>query len=123
MAVMLGASAVAQLAARRLASLRAQTAGPAAMSLGLLALIVAVLDTSLGVQAAGSVLAGGWQGLAFVGSLGDVSESAPAGRKGDIVASYHVVVYVATAVPAVGVSFSSSSPARPLPSSPSPTLS
>jgi hypothetical protein len=38
-----------------------------------------------------------------MGSLADVSEFAPADRKGDIVASYYVVIYVATALPAVGV--------------------
>jgi hypothetical protein len=38
-----------------------------------------------------------------MGSLGDVSEIAPADRKGDTVASYYVVVYLATALPAIGV--------------------
>ena len=51
----------------------------------------------------GSALAGIGQGLAFMGSLGDVSEIAPEDHKGDIVASYYVVIYLATALPAVGV--------------------
>jgi len=38
-----------------------------------------------------------------MGSLGDVNEIAPDYRKGDVVASYYVVVYVATALPAIGV--------------------
>jgi hypothetical protein len=38
-----------------------------------------------------------------MGSLGDVGEMAPRDRKGDIDASYYVVVYVGTAVPAIGV--------------------
>jgi hypothetical protein len=38
-----------------------------------------------------------------MGSLGDVSRIAPENRKGDIVASYYVVVYVGTAVPVIGV--------------------
>jgi hypothetical protein len=42
-------------------------------------------------------------GLAFMGSLGDVNEIAPDEREGDIVASYYVVVYLATALPAIGV--------------------
>jgi MFS family permease len=103
MALMLGTSAVAQLAAHRFESLRTQTAGLVVMILGVIALIVAVADTSLGALLAGSVLAGVGQGLAFMGSLGDVSEIAPADRKGDIVATYYVVIYVATALPAVGV--------------------
>jgi MFS family permease len=103
MALMLGSSAVAQLAGQRLQSLRAQTAGLVVMVGGVGALIFAVLDKSLDVLLAASVLAGVGQGLAFMGSLGDVSEIAPDHRKGDIVASYYVVIYLATAVPAVGV--------------------
>jgi MFS family permease len=103
MALMLASSAVAQPAGQRLESLRAQTLGLIVMVSGVIALIFAVLDTSLPVLLAASVLAGIGQGLAFMGSLGDVSEIAPAERKGDIVATYYVVVYLATAVPAVGV--------------------
>jgi MFS family permease len=99
MALMLGSSAVAQLAGQRLQSLRAQTAGLIVMVCGVIALIFAVLDKTLPGLVAASVLAGIGQGLAFMGSLGDVSEVAPESRKGDIVASY----YVATAVPAVGI--------------------
>jgi len=73
------------------------------MLCGVIALIFAVLDKSLTVLLVGSVLAGIGQGLAFMGSLGDVSEIAPQDRKGDIVASYYVVIYLATALPAVGV--------------------
>jgi MFS family permease len=73
------------------------------MILGVLALIFAVVETSLAVLLVASVLAGIGQGLSFMGSLADVSEFAPADRKGDIVASYYVVIYVATALPAVGV--------------------
>jgi MFS family permease len=103
MALMLAVSAVAQLAAQRLESLRTQTAGLGVMILGVLALIFAVVETSLAVLLVASVLAGIGQGLTFMGSLADVSEFAPADRKGDIVASYYVVIYVATALPAVGV--------------------
>jgi MFS family permease len=103
MALMLGSSAVAQLAAQRLESLRTQAAGLVVMIAGVAALIFAVLDKSLPVLLAASVLAGIGQGLAFMGSLADVSEIAPADRKGDIVASYYVVIYLATALPAVGV--------------------
>jgi MFS family permease len=103
MALMLASSAIAQVLSQRLASLRAQTVGLVVMVCGVIALIVAVLDKSLPVLLAASVLAGIGQGLAFMGSLGDVSEIAPEDRKGDIVASYYVVIYLATALPAVGV--------------------
>lgn len=100
---MLASSAVTQLAAQRVQSLRAQTVGLSVMICGVIALIIAVLAKSLPVLLIASALAGIGQGLAFMGSLGDVSEMAPTERKGDIVASYYVVIYIATALPAVGV--------------------
>jgi MFS family permease len=103
MALMLATSVVSQLAAQRLESLRTQTAGLVMMILGVIALIVTVLDKSLDVLLGASILAGIGQGLAFMGSLGDISEIAPTERRGDIVASYYVVIYLATAVPAIGV--------------------
>lgn len=103
MALMLATSALAQLAAQRLESLRTQALGLLVMIFGVCSLILAVLDNSLVILLSASVLAGIGQGLAFMGSLGDVSEISPPERKGDIVASYYVLVYVATAVPAIGV--------------------
>jgi dihydrofolate reductase len=38
-----------------------------------------------------------------MGSLGDVNEIAPEDHKGDIVASFYVVIYIGTALPAIGV--------------------
>ncbi|MGB9183507.1 MAG: hypothetical protein WCB67_05530 [Solirubrobacteraceae bacterium] len=89
MALMLGSSAVAQLAGRCLESLRAQSAGLTVMICGVVTLIIAVRGRSLPILLIGAVLAGIGQGLAFMGSLGDVSEIAPEDRKGDIVASSH----------------------------------
>lgn len=102
-ALMLGSSMVIQLTAHRLESLRAQTIGLAMMIAGLGALLAAGTTLSLGGLLAAAVLAGLGQGLAFMGSLGDIGEMAPPGRKADVVASYYVVVYVGTAVPVIGV--------------------
>jgi MFS family permease len=103
MALMLAASAVTQPVAQRLSSLVAQVAGLIVMISGTIALVIAVITSSLAVLLASCVLGGIGQGLAFMGSLGDVSEIAPADRKGDVIATYYVVVYIATALPAVGV--------------------
>jgi MFS family permease len=103
MALMLATSTVAQLLGHGFRSLPTQTLGLVVMILAVLGLIAAVIAKSLPVLLVASVLAGVGQGLAFMGSLADVSEMAPDERKGDIVASYYVLVYVATAVPAVGV--------------------
>jgi MFS family permease len=102
-AAMLGAATVVQLAAYRVESLRAQTVGLAVMVPGLAALLAADLAESLTWLLVASIVAGLGMGLAFMGSLGDVNEIAPDDRKGDIVASYYVVVYLGTALPPIGV--------------------
>jgi MFS family permease len=102
-ALMLGCATIVQLTGYRLESLRAQTLGLAVMIPALFGLLAADLTQGLAWLVAATVLAGTGMGLAFMGSLGDVSEIAPENRKGDVVASYYVVVYVATALPAVGV--------------------
>lgn len=102
-ALMLGPAALVQLAGQKLESLRAQTIGLAVMILGVVTLIVADLNKALIALLIAALLAGLGQGLSFMGSLGDINEIAPENRKGDIVASYYVVVYVGTALPAIGV--------------------
>jgi MFS family permease len=102
-ALLLGSSAATQLAAHRLESLRAQTAGLLAMCAGVILLAVADNARDLLLLILATVPAGIGQGLAFMGSLGDVNEIAPEDRKGDTVASYYVVVYIGTALPAIGV--------------------
>lgn len=102
-ALMLGSSALTQLAAHRLESLRAQRFGMLVMIAAVSGLIVADSGRSLEVLMISTAFAGIGQGLAFMGSLGDVTEIAPPQRKGDTVASYYVVVYAGTALPAIGV--------------------
>jgi hypothetical protein len=66
-------------------------------------LIAADTTRVLALMLMATMLAGAGHGLAFMGSLGDVSHIVPGDRKGDIVASYYVVVYVGTAIPVIGV--------------------
>jgi MFS family permease len=70
---------------------------------GVIALILADTTQTLVWLLVATVLGGLGMGLAFMGSLGDVSEIAPEDRMSDTVASYYVVVYIATAIPAAGV--------------------
>ena len=102
-ALMLATATVAQLSGYRFDSHRAQTIGLMIMIFGVVALILPDNTQTLGWLLVATVLGGAGMGLAFMGSLGDVNETAPEDRKGDIVASYYVVVYIATAIPAVGV--------------------
>ncbi|MBV8932911.1 MAG: MFS transporter [Kutzneria sp.] len=102
-ALMLGLAAVVQVTGRRIGSLSAQMVGLVVMIAGVAVLIAADLTMTLSALLVAAALAGIGQGLAFMGSLGDVNQIAPENRRGDVVASYYVVVYVGTALPAIGV--------------------
>jgi MFS family permease len=102
-ALMLGSSAVVQIAVRRLPSLAAQIAGLVAMLAGVVFLFVATVTSSLAPLLIATVLSGAGQGGAFMGALGDVNTIAPPDRKGDVVATFYVVIYLATALPVIGV--------------------
>jgi hypothetical protein len=102
-AVMLGSSAVIQVAGQRLPSLPAQLAGLVVMTVGVVALVLAATTRTLAPLLVATVLAGSGQGLSFMGSLGDVNTMAPADRKADTVASFYVVIYLGTALPVIGV--------------------
>ena len=102
-AAMLGFSALVQLVGRRVPARRAQAVGLALVAGASALLIVVAHVRSLSVIAAASVLAGLGLGLAFRGSLAAVTAVAPEDRKGDVVATYYLVVYLGTALPVVGV--------------------
>lgn len=102
-AVLLGASAIAALGAPRLESRRAQTVGIVLMAAAVGGIFAVAVTSSLAGLVATAVVAGIGQGLTFMGALGDVNEIAPDDRKADVVASFYVVVYLATALPVIGV--------------------
>lgn len=102
-ALMMGTSAVVQAVARSWPSRRVQLAGVATMAVGVAAIAVTTHVKVLPLLVVATLLTGGGHGLAFMGSLGDVNEIAPDDRKADVVASYYVVVYAATALPVIGV--------------------
>jgi MFS family permease len=102
-ALFLGSAGAVQPAGRRLPSLRAQIIGLLAMSGGLVLLLAADETRGAALLLAATMLGGLGQGLAFLGSLGDVTEAAPQNRRSDVVAAFYVVVYLGTAIPAIGV--------------------
>lgn len=98
-------SGASQLVLRRLSTLTAQTTGLALLVVGLGGIIAAAQTGSLALVLTATVLAGLGQGLAFGGSLAEITAVAPADRRGDIVSSYYVIVYVGVALPVIGVGF------------------
>ncbi len=102
-AAMLGCSALVQIAGRRVEALPAQAVGLALVGAAAAVLVVVAHVRSLPLMIAAGILAGLGLGLSFRGSLSQVSAVAPDDRKGDIVASFYLVIYLGTALPVVGV--------------------
>ncbi|MER6046509.1 MFS transporter [Streptomyces sp. NPDC001793] len=101
--LMLGVSAVAQVALHARPAHRAQREGLWLLTAGLLLVLPALSWHSPTVFAGATAVTGLGQGLAFRGSLTLVSETAPAADKGRMISAYYVGAYVATAVPVLAV--------------------
>jgi MFS family permease len=97
------ASAVAQLAARRMEPQRAVAIGCAILVLGMAILAVALDLSSLVTLLVGAAVAGVGQGMSFGRGLAAVAELTPADRRAEVTSTYFVVAYVAISLPVVGV--------------------
>lgn len=104
---MFAASAVAQLAGRRVPPQRAVAIGCAVLIAGMLILAVALHVSSLAALVAAAVVAGVGQGISFSRGLAAISEIAPADRRAEVSSTYFVVAYVAISLPVVGEGFAS----------------
>lgn len=104
-ALMLGASTLAQLLLRRLPSLAAQALGLLLLIAGLGGVLAAARTGSVVVVVVATVLAGLGQGLAFGGALAEVNAIAPADRKAEVLSAAYVVIYLGVALPIIGVGF------------------
>lgn len=99
------ASAVAQLAGRRIVPATAVAWGCAILVVGMVILAVALTFSSLAGIIVAAVVAGTGQGISFSRGLAAVVEQVPAKQRGEISSTYFVVGYVAISVPVVGVGF------------------
>lgn len=96
------ASAVAQLAARRMAPQRAVAVGCAILVIGMVILAVALHSSSLPGLIVAAAVAGIGQGISFSRGLAAVAELAPADRRAEVSSTYFVIAYVAISLPVVG---------------------
>lgn len=96
------ASAVAQLAGRRIAPARAVAAGCAILVVGMLILAAALSFSSLTGILVAALVAGAGQGISFSRGLAAVVEQVPADRRAEVSSTYFVVAYVAISLPVVG---------------------
>jgi MFS family permease len=103
--LMLGASALAQTALRRLPPRIGMATGLGALIPGLGGVVLAAPLHSASLLFAATLVVGLGQGLAYVGSLTLLNGIAPEQRRGDVTAAFYVVTYVGVAVPVIGVGF------------------
>nr|WP_188543867.1 MFS transporter [Rhodococcus trifolii] len=96
------ASAVAQIAARRLDTNAALVSGCAALVVGMLLIMLALSTSSLVALVAGGIIAGIGQGLGFGTGLAAVAGATPPERKAEVTSTFFVVAYVAISVPVIG---------------------
>ena len=97
------ASALAQLAGRRIVPATAVAAGCAILVAGMVILAVALAFSSLAGIIVAALVAGAGQGISFSRGLAAVVEQVPAAQRGEISSTYFVVAYVAISLPVVGV--------------------
>ncbi len=86
-----------------LGSVRAMVGGLASLFAGLVFLVLAESLRSLPLLLAGAVVGGVATAAAYRGSLGVVNQIAPDERRGEVVSSYFVFVFLGNAVPVIGI--------------------
>ncbi|QRY48399.1 MFS transporter [Mycolicibacterium boenickei] len=96
------ASAVAQVAATRMPPQRAMAVGCATLVIGMIALVAALVTTSLAVLIAAAIISGAGQGISFSRGLAAVTERIPADRRAEVGSTLFVVAYIAISVPVIG---------------------
>ena len=97
------ASMVGQVMLQLVAEALAMPAGCLALIAGMGSLALGVALSSLALLVLGGVIAGFGHGLAFRAGLTAVTARAPAEQRGDVASSFFVVMYVAIALPVIGV--------------------
>jgi predicted MFS family arabinose efflux permease len=107
-ALLFGASAVAELFLRHLPTRTAVSTGLIGMIAGLAAIVAAELLTSMSLFLLGTLAAGLGQGLTLTGALAAVNLASPSGQRSEIISSLYVFNYLGLAVPVLGVGAASS---------------
>lgn len=103
--LLFAASTAGQLAQGKLPERSRLPLGCALLAAGSVLLGVAVGLASLAWLLAGSVIAGSGQGMSFRAGMGLISSASPADRRGEVISTFFVVLYVAISVPIIGVGF------------------
>lgn len=104
-ALLLGCSAVAQVAAYGRPARLVLGTGLSLLAAGLVMLGAAGATASLPLLLGATVVGGAGQGLAFLGAMTEINRVAPPERHADVLSSFYVVTYLGTGTPVIGVGF------------------
>jgi MFS family permease len=98
-------SAVGQISSTRMKDRTAMLLGTAMLTAGVLLIGASILLASLPILLIGAAAAGAGQGMSFRASLSMLAERTPVHQRGEITSTFFLVLYVAQAVPVMGVGF------------------
>jgi MFS family permease len=96
-----GASAIAQVAFKRMPALEGAGAGSVVLAAGMVAIVVAVASASSALFLVGVVIAGAGFGVAFLGALRALAAAVPPQRRAAVTSAFYVVAYAALSLPAI----------------------
>ncbi|WP_285743418.1 MFS transporter [Lentzea sp. NBRC 105346] len=97
-----GVGGLSQLALTHLSGRDASVLGCVALITGMATVALSVFLTSAPLFLLGDVITGAGFGLAFMGGTRLVTQAAPAAQRGQVLASFFVVAYLAISVPVIG---------------------
>lgn len=103
-----GVGGLVQLAFTRAAASTATVLGCVALIVGMGTVVLSVVLTNAALFLAGDVVTGVGFGLAFMGGMRMVTQAAPEDSRGQVLATFFVIAYVAISVPAIGAGIVSS---------------
>ncbi|WP_027941838.1 MFS transporter [Amycolatopsis taiwanensis] len=96
------ASTAGQVASARIGDRPALLAGCAGLIAGMLLVGSSLPTASLPLLVTGAIVAGLGQGMGFRAGLTSVTVAGPADRRGEIISTYFVVLYIGIAIPVIG---------------------
>lgn len=99
------ASAVAQIALRRVPEDRAVDLGTLALAAGVLLVTLSLWQASFAALIAGVLIAGAGQGMSFSKGLSAITSQVDPARSAEVTSTFFVVLYIAISLPVLGVGF------------------
>lgn len=101
-------STAGQLAQGQLPEAARLPLGCALLAAGSVLLGVGIGLASLAWLLVGTVVAGSGQGMSFRAGMGLISAASPEERRGEVISTFFVVLYIAISIPIIGIGFAAS---------------